>query len=43
MAVTAAKETKKVQIRKAVFIPMVILYAAIIILGLVSPESFASV
>ena len=33
---------EKVSIRKPVFITMVALYAAIIILGLVSPESFAS-
>lgn len=39
----AVKETKKAKIRKVVFIPMVILYAGIIILGLVSPESFAAV
>ncbi|WP_312811576.1 BCCT family transporter [Sedimentibacter sp.] len=36
------KSLDKVEIRKIVFIPMVIIYAVIIVLGVVSPASFAS-
>ena len=38
---TMVQETKKAKIRKVVFIPMVILYLAIIVLGVVSPKTFA--
>lgn len=35
-------EKKKITIRKPVFITMVVIYATVIILGLVSPEAFAN-
>lgn len=36
------KSLEKVGVRKIVFVPMVIIYVAIIVLGLVSPSSFAT-
>lgn len=40
---SSESSSKKVELRKIVFIPMVVIYLAVIILGIVSPEAFSSV